>query len=162
MRKVKSLQHLSHGTTDYPTHSRKILTVVDQQGLESQMPEHVTLSPPHRGHVRKQHMYEQIELEEQGMVRHHPQEVEGLVASVKRSNRWSPGLPKHQQEQPRGGRRRSVPSRISAGIMATGDRYLPGNGLRESLDTVSLQDCDLVCSVRTKPMVSCTPPGVRS
>lgn len=157
--------------TDYPaTHSRKILTVVDQQGLESQMPEHVTLSNykpphreiPHREHVRvkKQHMYEQVELpiaeEQNDVVGHrtdlHPQEVEGLVTSVKRSNRWSPGLPKHLVAK-QIGRRRSVPS---AGIMGTGAslQYLPDRAGLRYLDTVSLQDCDLERSAQTKPVVS--------
>lgn len=120
MRKVRSLQHLSGGAgiSDYPTHSRKILAVVDQQGQRSQMPEHVMLADskhvagrpaaqhsesPHRERVRLKHTYEQIELpitEDHNSTGHHADiHPPDLVASVKRSNRWSPGLSKHLKEK---------------------------------------------------------------
>ena len=140
--------------SDYPTHSRKLLTVVNQEGLQSQMPEHVTVpeSPPAgypiathtrslpRERVRTRHMYEQIELpidEESGPPYHsdmhmRPPEVDSLVNSVKRNNRWSPGISKHHIKQDQahakvmkeaserpgsGGRRRSLVKKNSTGSM---------------------------------------------
>ena len=218
MRKVRSLQHLSGGAgtnvTDYPTHSRKILAVVDQQGQESQMPEHVTVGDhkpaPHReqahreplhkeyARIKRQHTYEQVELpiaeEHNGSAGNlRPQEVEGLVASVKRSNRWSPGLSARQDQPPRvgsagrrgsvpskavtvgeshrdklsakqdrpprvgsAGRRGSVPSRVVAVRVSHGDgghRHGDRTGIREPLDTVSLQDADLEWSAQAKHSV---------
>lgn len=102
------MQHIGTGISDYPTHSRKILAVVGQQGQHSQMPEHVTLATntaaqhsesPNRERMRLKHEYEQIELSNAdnhstGAGRH-----ADIVASVKRSNRWSPGLPKHLKDK---------------------------------------------------------------
>lgn len=91
-------------------HSKRLQTaVLEQQVTHSQLPEHVTLDysqSPRAGKVlRVKHTYEQIELtpeEEESTPSLADQrfaEPANLVASVKRSNRWSPGIQKHLKDK---------------------------------------------------------------
>ena len=110
MRKVKHFASdtaISYTSTDYPIHSKRVQTaVLDQQVPQSQLAEHVTIDySPSAGRVRAKHMYEQIELtpdEEDpipSLADQRFSEPANLVASVKRSNRWSPGIQKHLKDR---------------------------------------------------------------
>lgn len=111
MRKVR---HFASDTaincTDYPTRSKRLQTaVLDQQVPQSQLPEHVTVDySPRAGTgkvLRAKHMYEQIELtpEEEdptpSLADQRFSEPANLVASVKRSDCWSPGIQKYLKDK---------------------------------------------------------------
>ncbi len=136
MRKIKSLQNFSSSidvaginSTDYPTsHSRQKHAVVNQEIIESQMPEHVnvediassvhtsTSEAQHQkreqvrvkhayeqiGRVRAKHAYEQIEIIEEGNIPpSYSASESGDFTSVKRSNHWSPVIQKHPRDRSR-------------------------------------------------------------
>lgn len=125
VRKVQSLQQFpntyssgnrknSLNSSDYPVHSRKVLTVVDQEVIQSQMPEHVTVAEPntnssgrppiqtphhvqdHR-RVRPEHAYEDVDLS----LGNTDLLTDNLRASVKRSKWSSPGTQKHPKDKVR-------------------------------------------------------------